>query len=312
MLNLKRFERRLSHRRDKDSLFRQGIVDSTGETYAGKLLALDVTEANRIYFGSEFCEKRIPGKKELKEVLRFCDNNNLGFTLLTPLVTNAGMNSVRRLLDVLAAKRTTAEIVVNDPGVFHVVRRDRGEFEIVWGRLMSHLKTMPRFAREWPLNFAAKADEERQTGALRLNAEQIYALRNSSLSVGLFQKFIRKEGVRRLEFDPLPQGMSAPAKEGSFRLSLHYPWVYITSSRICEMGAMGLDRDEKFTPGGECGFECRRYIAQWDLAAPRASDRIFNVGNTVFMICGLSREGLVKYAASCRIDRVVFSFLPPF
>jgi len=296
----------------KSVLSNQGIMSRNGKVYLEILLDLVSTAPGRIYFGNEFCEKRIPATKELKVVSRFCKEEGLSLTLLTPGMTNMGILKARRLLDLLTNSGLPCEVVVNDFGMLNIVNRDYPGIPPVLGRLLSNMKTMPRFAGRWPGEDGTDNPGHYPASVLDLNPHQIYALQSSSISVGIYRSFLKSKGVKRIELNPLPQGMNLPEKRSSLRVSLHFPWVYITSSRMCEMGSMHLQKNRKFIPGGGCAMECKEYISHWDTAWPTASEGLLNTGNTVFMVCDMTADALNNYIHANRIDRVVFSLLPPF
>ena len=76
-----------------------------------------------LYFGSEFCEDRLP---DASEALAFCamaGDSGWEPTLLTPLVTPAGLLRVDRLLGALRAGGAEPAVVFNDWGVLGVAAR---------------------------------------------------------------------------------------------------------------------------------------------------------------------------------------------
>lgn len=307
----KKFSRVIKKTWAEGLLLNQGIVSDSGKTFLEILLNLKLPPPGRVYFGNEFCEKRLPGLKELKEVFDFCEDVGVSLTLLTPGVTDPGIARLRRLLDWLAGRGRPCEVVVNDFGVLNVMSEYYPGLTPVWGRLMSNMKTMPRFARQWPGVEGVNNPGYFPASTLDLSPHQIYALQSSSFSVGIYRVFLKSKGIGRVELNPLPQGMRLPGKRSSMGVSLHYPWVYVTSSRMCEMGSMNLEKKEKFAPGGGCGAECGKYLSHWLTDWPTAARRIVNVGNTVFMLCEMPADALKTYVDTNEIDRIVFSLLPP-
>ncbi len=56
----------------------------------------------RLYFGAEFCERLIPSRQELETALRNARERSLGFTFMTPFVTNRGLELLEELMHMLA------------------------------------------------------------------------------------------------------------------------------------------------------------------------------------------------------------------
>ena len=71
-------------------------------------------EFTRIYFGNEFCQKLIPSKSEVEEVLSFVEKNSLNFTFVTPYVTNKGLHRLESLILFLKERKHGCEIIFND------------------------------------------------------------------------------------------------------------------------------------------------------------------------------------------------------
>ena len=60
----------------------------------------------RLYFGMEFCERLLPSPSQLKKALDFTQKNHLNFTLVTPYVTESGLNKVEKLITLLSELAT--------------------------------------------------------------------------------------------------------------------------------------------------------------------------------------------------------------
>ena len=80
--------------------------------------ALASAGADRIYFGSEFCERLLPSVTELKRILKEARRLEIKFSLLTPPSTEIGVKHIRVLV---ACLNEDDEIIVNDYGVLRMI-----------------------------------------------------------------------------------------------------------------------------------------------------------------------------------------------
>lgn len=135
---------------------------------------------SRLYFGTEFCQRLLPTPDELDTVLDAA--KQLDFTLVTPYVTDAGLERVQRLIDLMSIRRQEAEVVFNDWGIFSFLKERYPSFEPVLGRLLNKMKRDPRL----------------MTVLDRIPENTLeYFIRGSNLSVPLFRSFLLANGVKR-------------------------------------------------------------------------------------------------------------------
>ncbi|MFH1003767.1 MAG: hypothetical protein V1780_06455 [Chloroflexota bacterium] len=194
---------------------------------------------SRLYYGNEFCPRLLPAPAELAAVLDFA--RPLDFTLVTPYLTDPELDRLRPLLEMVADTRPESEVVCNDWGVFQVLREDYPTLTPVMGRLLNKMKRGPRLAPVMD----------------RLPAASLEYFRSSNLSVPLFRRFLRDNGVRRAEFDNVLQGIDFSFDD--MALSLYLPFAYVTTTRACLVNA--CDQPEKRDVIGifPCRRECQRY-----------------------------------------------------
>ena len=74
-------------------------------------------DAGRIYFGHETCQDALPSPSETADLVARFRDLNLGFTLVTPFVTEQGMAKVSDLVRCLSSEMDRFEIVCNDWGL---------------------------------------------------------------------------------------------------------------------------------------------------------------------------------------------------
>ncbi len=279
---------------------------------------------SRVYFGNEFCEKTISSYRDIKTVLALTEKKNLEFTFVTPYVTNKGLWKLRKIFDHLGKVKKEIEVVVNDWGVLNLLHRDYRHLKPVLGRLMNSMIRMPRFEKVWPkLNpkqmaylhsmLLKKENNAKRSGNLwlKLTARQIKALQSCSVSLSSYRRYLSGFNIKRVEFDLVPQGINLDFSRSSLKASIYYPWAYITTGRVCEIGSMHLPAKEKFTLYGDCRKECRDYYAVWKSDWPFMSENIFQKGNTVFMKSNASVE-IFKDYLNKGFNRIVYEPVLPF
>lgn len=251
---------------------------------------------NRIYYGSEFCERLIPSLDNLKEAKEYSDRYKLGFTFVTPLVPDSGVEKLASIFSYLNNSFHNVEVVVNDLGVLNMLNREYPNLIPVAGRQMGKMMNDPR------INKRVNALKE-----LPLEIGTLRFMRNSAFSAPEFQFFLNNRGVSRGEFDAVYQGIDFNIPDG-LTFSIHMPYSYITSGRYCFSGAIRQPDELKFGINAPCRKECQSYVVRMlktDLQA-----EIYNRGKVVVNKMDESLD-LNDYLNNDKISRIVISpFIP--
>jgi len=109
------------------------------------------------------------------------------------------------------------EVVVNDVGLFEILLREKWSGAVAAGRLL----TRQRRGAGWKGSLPA------EPGAARW-------LRGSALdSPGFVDFLVDRYGVRRFEIDNIIQGVAVGELPDDVRLSVYYPWLFLTASTLC-------------------------------------------------------------------------------
>lgn len=97
--------------------------------------------------GSEFCAGLLPSVSEAAAVRRVYKGKII---LATPLLTDAALRGVKKILRVLAADGP-AEVIANDLGLLEAMRRRASGVKVSCGRILAHrVKIMPaEYARKF-------------------------------------------------------------------------------------------------------------------------------------------------------------------
>lgn len=193
----------------------------------------------RLYFGNEFCSWRLPSAEELKRVREAAREQGVGFTFVTPYLNQIGLKQVLKILEWFSPAEGT-EVVVNDVGFLEMLSREKWEGVIVIGRLL----TRQQRGAGWKNSTFPK------DGAARY-------LRSCNLdSPSLVEWFHTRYGVRRFEIDNLIQGVEIKPLSSDIRLSVYYPFIYLTTSRRCPWSFNGRE----WRNLEDCSSPCRNRI----------------------------------------------------
>ncbi len=193
---------------------------------------------DRLYFGAEFCEIKIPGVEETAAASLTAADSGLGFTLVTPYVTDRGLTLLRDVFLSLPADRSI-EVVCNDYGTMLQLRQERPDLTPVLGRLLS--------------------GQKRGFGISSRKADAGPALaedwRASIFDSPILRKYLKDKGVGRVELDNLPQGMTSDFTDSGLTASLYAPYGYVTTTRYCPFA---FQDGRWLNIAGECGRVCRQ------------------------------------------------------
>lgn len=279
-------------------------VKGRGEADFGDIAAAHGGEQfQRVYWGCEFCETLIPGQGSTTRLAGGALENGLAWSLVTPYVTDHGLDRIIRLLETLPRDLHPDEMVVNDWGVLRWLRREQTHIRPVLGRLMNKMIRDPRVA--------SRFDDPRAP------REAVDALKGFSISAASYRKFLDQKQVGRVEIDNPLQGLSVDFSAEGVPASIYVPFGYVTTGRICLTGSLRLPRGEKFSHLSQCGRECSGAVLELqNTSSPFEADRemkLYQRGNTIFYF--QSPEGVsagLDAAAGCGVDRVVWQPALPF
>jgi hypothetical protein len=192
-----------------------------------------------VYFGSEFCEERIPGADESAALCSFARDQGLEAVLLTPIARPAGLELIDRLLGRLAEEGWAPSVVFSDWGVAALLGERHPSLPRRGGRLINRALRDPRVAG---------------TGARPGNGARSSYVR----------ELLRRTGATAVESDAdLEGGFLGPAGEGLQR-TVHLPYVFAASGRHCLLrakvtGGHPAARDH----GARCWAPCRgRWVTE--------------------------------------------------
>jgi len=211
---------------------------------------------SRLYFGQEFCERLLPLPNELSKAVSCAKDTKIGFTLVTPYVTEKGLNQTRELLSLLVNRMPGAEVVINDWGVLHLVNDEFQKLQPILGRLLYKQKRDPRIS-------------------LLKNKRAIAQFPNCA-----FIEFLIQNRIKRVDSDTFPlfscTGLNNPIIEGS----LYYPFTYVATTRSCVLAGCENNQRKNLSGVFPCQKECQRFT--FIIQSKMFPVNLFLKGNTQF------------------------------
>lgn len=239
---------------------------------------------SRIQFGNEFCQRLLPSVRALDTALGATAAAGLDFGFTLPMLTDDGVEEADALLGLLPEG---TEVTVSDWGLMRRLTRRFPRLRPVAGRLLCKMLKEPR---------APSAAYMKLGG-------------HGFMTPG-FEMLLGRFRVSRLEIDlpPFARGADLCGRLG--RISVHAPFGFATTGRICRIGNLHRPMTRKFATGHSCARECLTYWCE--LSAGREPDQAgmgtFQRGNTIFYRHTAAMTATLAAAiAAGSVDRVIVS-----
>jgi hypothetical protein len=237
----------------------------------------------RLYFGIEFCERLLPTMQQLKRVLSAVKERSVGFSFVTPYVTNKGLKQLETLLPAVARDVPQAEVVFNDWGVFHFLQEAQLPITPVLGRLLTKLKRGPRM-----MNIIDQVP-----------AETSRYCRTTGLTVPAVREFLTENNIFRVELDNVLQGITLDDTGTDIHKSLYMPFACVSTSRFCLTANCEDEAQKEYVGVFPCGKECRKYT--FTLFNPVMTLPMVRKGNSIFFL----NDAIPEIVANGQVDRIV-------
>ncbi len=175
------------------------------------------TPPARIYFGAEFCQWRLSSAGVLALALSAARKIGSPFTLLTPWVTDAGIERLRKLFSVLRDEAPESEVVINDLGALVLLNDEFPGLTPVLGRVLIRQRRCPRVP-----GIINNMPPEGREIYMRAGAEDPVSAR-----------LLRRYGVKRIELDYPLQGLDTDLGAAKLKASIYTPYAFVTLTRHC-------------------------------------------------------------------------------
>ena len=256
---------------------------------------------SRVYVGSETCERLLPTRKAIRSWVLAARGARVSLSLVLPPLSRDGLAKAEEAVRALEGLEGF-EVVAGDWGTVHRLRSRHPRLLIVLGRLTHKMLRDPRLAEYF--------DSPQAPAPARAAL-----CRSGELAPG-FRALMERYGIGRREVDPFLQPLEADEWESrSEKLSVHFPYLFVTMGRACLLGAMHRESAAKFVPGAPCRSECRKYAVEFRLPVPGgngAEKNLLNLGNAYYHAVPSSVAGriLERISSSRQADRIVVT-VPP-
>ena len=275
---------------------------SLDETLRGTALAeallrhLPGAAASRVYVGNETCERLLPTPREIGSWVASAREGRLAVSLVLPPLSRDGLAKAEEAVRALEGVEE-AEVVANDWGTVHRLRSRHPGLTIVLGRLTHKMLRDPRLAEYFDSPQAPMA-------------ARAALCRSGELAPG-FRALMERYGIGRREVDPFLQPVEADEWENrSEKVSVHFPYLFVTMGRACLLGSMHGDPAVNFAPGAPCRSECRKYAVEFQLPVPGGNGKVkylLSRGNAYYHTAPPSVTGRIlgRLSSSRQVDRIV-------
>jgi hypothetical protein len=251
---------------------------------------------SRVYVGNETCERLLPTPRALRSWAVSAGEGRVALSLVLPPLSRDGLAKAEEAVRALEGVEGF-EVVANDWGTVHRLRSRHPGLAIVLGRLTHKMLRDPRLAEYFDSPQAP-------------TAARAALCRSGELAPG-FRALMERYGIGRREVDPFLQPLEADELGSrSEKVSVHFPYLFVTMGRACVPGAMHAKPADKFVPGASCRLECRKYAVEFRLPVPGengAEKTLLNRGNAYYHAVPPSvieriLEGL---PSSRQVDRII-------
>lgn len=178
-----------------------------------------------IYFGEEFCEYLAPPLNEVKRIYKDVKSAGKSLTFVTTVSSIRLLDYYEKIFAFLN-ECEHMEVVFNDWGILHLLRKNFKNIKPVLGRLLVKNKRYI-YKKYTP---ARDGLSKKDIHSIAIN--QLHILRDTNLSIKEYRSFIKSYGIEKIDLDIPPQGIKIPAMP-EFNFGFYYPWGYLTGGRTC-------------------------------------------------------------------------------
>jgi len=250
----------------------------------------------RVHVGNETCERLLPTPRAIDSWVASAREGRLALSLVLPPLSRDGLAKAEEAVRALEGV-ADSEVVANDWGTVHRLRSRHPGLTIVLGRLTLKMLRDPRLAEYF--------DSPQAPAAARAAL-----CRSGELAPG-FRALMERYGIGRREVDPFLQPLEADEwGNRPEKVSVHFPYLFVTMGRACLLGAMHREPGDKFIPGAPCRSECLKYAVEFRLPVPGGDGDarpLLNRGNAYYHTVPPSVVGriLERLPSSRQVDRIV-------
>lgn len=210
---------------------------------SSQIRKLGIPQPDRVYIGSEFCEKLLYNCfqdgfwNKLSHLNQYAEY----VSFVIPPIRESFFEYLRMILKKIASYPYIDEIVFNDFGAMRYLHQNYPHYTLVAGRLLD------KGIRE------ARFDIFSNSHVVRNNQRM---MESTNLNSAFYLKLFNGYGVSRIELDTLNGGVLYLSSKSTVKYSVHYPRIFLSRSDYCEFGGIGKKLSEKFRISDLCSFMC--------------------------------------------------------
>ncbi len=229
--------------------------------YSAEDLANDLSDYEYLYYGSEFCIRKLLRQDDWEAIVSYCLKYYKTLCLMTSYIPQKYMDQTKELIKRLAHSDAIIEISVNDYGLLDYIAAEYDtRFVLTYGRLLNRIKKAPSM-----FNFYKKLTKDSQ------EAFQINACNNKYI-----YEVLREFHIRNIQYDNVMQSLKIEP-DNTFQKHLMYPLVQISTARRCLGSCLGSDA---YYTDNLCDKGCDdKYYMMYNNIIKR---KMILYGNTIF------------------------------
>lgn len=224
------------------------------------------SNTTRIYFGSDFCDRLVPEILQFEDTYKKVKELGLNITFTTPFLTVDGLNKICILIDSFIKNDFDIEIVINDFGLLRFLKSknylENTRIKPVLGRLLSRQKTdiMTKHLKDKVL-------------------PDVYEHFCTPVAASIiYYNLLKEYNIDRIEVENVPNEIMINDKiRDKIAFSLVYPWVSVSSTRLCPTSMYFGDRSNLSVQ--KCKKEC---LNNYFSLADEIYGKFYCKGNTLF------------------------------
>jgi len=272
--------RRLAALKSVAALDRAALLAFLDDPQLAELLPPDAV-ATHLYFGSEYCEHLFPKDADITAALTHAERLGLSFVLPTPIANDGLLARITAVADRLPAG---SEVIVNDWGVAHAIKTHFPQLRMAAGRQLAKIIKDPR-----------------------MPAPALHKVYPSNYRAQSFAHLLSSFGIGQVELDVPPFATPEIFSVDDLDVTVWAPYAYIAKGRICKIGSLSLNIEDKFAPGRACHRECLG-ILEREPEAALSELRTYSRGTTMFYRHDDAMFDVVRAAiADGHVSRLVLS-----
>lgn len=249
------------------------------------------SNCDRVRFGAEFCELKMPSLNQLKEAYSLVTSKGKEFVYVTPFFSDSGLKKILEHLTFLN-DMGKIDIVVNDLGTLNLLKNYPNLKPCLGRQLVFTPARCP-----WPQITERKIDSSAKS-----YVEELFY--QTSLNYMPTIRFYKKRGVDGVDVDWIPKcfpNYELLVKNG-FKLSVHPYLTPVTITRRCHTARFIGEKsiEECSRPCTRKAFSLKHDLLDLDLAL---------YGNAIFQIKKVTEEE-AKSLCNLAVAELVISINP--